>query len=162
MTYKSANILLSNSSYLMMNLLMDCVKPELDGAVIMNFISNPHHILHTSVLPFWLSTCAEYNHTDTPRSFNCPLLRHTSHLLPARMSSVEDAVAFLKNACNNDIPRELEMQLKSGNMRISLQSKAKTNLIENSNKKPPGPPESKQMIGNLPKSSFSIKTHQLQ
>ena len=63
------------------------------------------------------------------------------------MSSVEDAVAFLKNACNNDIPRELEMQLKSGNMRISLQSKAKTNLIENSNKKkPPGPPESNQII----------------
>ena len=29
--HNAEHILLSNSSYLMMNLLMDCVKPELDG-----------------------------------------------------------------------------------------------------------------------------------
>ena len=42
------------------------------------------------------------------------------------MSNQDDAVTFLKNACNSPIPKELEMQLKSGSMKISLQSKPKT------------------------------------
>ena len=57
------------------------------------------------------------------------------------MSNPEDAVKFLKNACNSEIPKELEMQLKSGAMKISLQSKPKTqqNLSGLIMNKIPGP-----------------------
>ena len=57
------------------------------------------------------------------------------------MSNPEDAVKFLKNACNSEIPKELEMQLKSGAMKISLQSKPKAhqNLPGFIMKKIPGP-----------------------
>ena len=63
------------------------------------------------------------------------------------MSNPNDAVRLLKKACASDIPTELENQLKSGAMKISLQSKPKTfpGLIMN---KIPGPTidPSKSMI----------------
>ena len=54
-----------------------------------------------------------------------------------------DAVQFLKNACQNELPKELELQLKSGAMKISLQPKKASTNVPSLGKNIPGPP-----IGN--------------
>ena len=62
-----------------------------------------------------------------------------------------DAVSFLSNACN----RELELHLKSGAMKISLQPNKKNQTTKNS--QPPGP----TIMKNLPiiASKLAFKNH---